>query len=152
MATTKNKRKKQGNDKFILYIIIGFAIAFFAILISLIIYNALDDTFDNSPLLNKPEEQYLVYLYSDNCSYCLLIKDEVAAFSDYNNAGIKLYYLNTTDLKAGEFEYLDKTYGVTGTPSMFTIVDGKVADVLIGSNEIPNTFDAINSGTYTKIN
>ena len=108
MATTKKKQKKQGNDKFILYVIIGYAIAFFTILISLIIYNSLDDTFENSPLLNKPEEQYLVYLYSDNCSYCLLIKDEVAAFSDYNNAGIKLYYLNTTDLKAGEFEYLDK--------------------------------------------
>jgi thiol-disulfide isomerase/thioredoxin len=149
MATYKSK--KQSNDKFISYVIIGFAITFFVILVSLILFKAFDDTFEDSPLLNMPEEQYLVYLYSDNCSYCLLIKDEVAAFSNSNNANLKLYYLNTTELEDGEFEYLADTYGAKGTPAMFTVVDGKVVDLLSGSTEIPSTFDAINSGTYTKI-
>lgn len=149
MATYKSK--KHGNDKFVSYIIIGFAIAFFAILISMVIYNSFNDEFENSPLLDMPEEQYLVYLYSDSCSHCLLIKDEVAAFSNNNAANIKLYYLNTTDLKEGEFQYLDDTFGVNGTPSMFTVVNGEVVDVSIGSAEIPNTFYKINSNTYTQI-
>ncbi len=151
MATYKHKNKKRGSDKFLTYAIIGFAIAFFAIMISLIIYNSLDDTFENSPLLDKSEEQYLVYLYSDNCSHCLLIKDEVAAFSVSNNENLKLYYLNSSDLKDGEFKYLADTYGATGTPALFTIVDGKVVDLSSGSIEIPSTFNAINSGTYSKI-
>lgn len=151
MATYKNNHKKKGNEKFVSYVIIGFAVAFFAVLISLLVYNSLNNEFENSPLLDMPEEQYLVYLFSDNCSHCILIKDEVAAFSNDNAAGIKLYYLNAKDLKNGEFEYLNKKYDVNGTPSMFTVVDGKVVDVSIGSSAIPSTFNAINSGTYAQI-
>ena len=40
MATTKKKHKKQGNDKFVSYVVIGFAIAFFLILVSMILFNA----------------------------------------------------------------------------------------------------------------
>lgn len=151
MATYKEKNKRNSNGKFIAYVMIGFAIAFFAILIALIIYNSNNNTFDDSPLLNMPEEQYLVYLYSDSCSHCLAIKDDVAAFSSGNAADMKLYYLNSSDLRDGEFQYLSDTYGAGGTPAMFTIVDGKVVDLLLGSLEIPNTFDAINNGTYSKI-
>ncbi len=151
MATFKNKNKKRGNDKFLSYAVIGFAIAFFVILIGLVLYNSFNDKFENSPLLDMPEEQYLVYLYSDNCSYCVLIADDVAEFSESNNEDLKLYYLNTSELAAGEFEYLDKTYGANGTPALFTVVNGEVVDLQSGSINIPNTFDSINNGTYSKI-
>jgi thiol-disulfide isomerase/thioredoxin len=152
MATSKTKHKKKSNDKFVSYVVIGFAIAFFVLVASLIIFNSMNNDFEDSPLLNKPEDQYLVYLYSDNCSYCILIQDEVNSFKESNNANLKLYKLNTTELRDGEFEYLAETYGATGTPAMFTVVNGEVVDLLSGSVQIPNTFDAINNGTYSKIN
>ena len=154
MATYKNGHKKKSNDKFLSYVLIGFAITFFVILISMVLINVFDNSIEMSvsTLTEMEEDQYLVYFYSDTCPACVEIKDEVASFADSNNADIKLYYFNAATLEAGDYDILVNTYGIGGTPAMFTIISGNVVDVLSGNIEIPNTFNAINNGTYFNTN
>ena len=154
MATYKNGHKKSSNDKFFSYVLIGFAITFFTVLISMVLFNIFDntDTIEVSTLTEMSEEQYLVYFYSDSCSLCTVIKDEVADFASSNNANIKLYYLDAAKLKEGEYDYLYATYGIGGTPAMLTIVNGSVVHVSSGYIEIPETFNLINNGNYGYIN
>jgi len=149
MATYKNGHKRQKNDKFLSYILIGFAVTFFVILISIVLYNSFNEDLDVSNMLDMKEEQYLIYFYSDTCSYCIEIKDEVAAFRESNNADIKLYYLNSGNLKDGEYQYLYDTYEVSGTPTLLTIVDGVVVST---TNGVTDAFDQINNGIYGYIN
>lgn len=154
MATYKNGHKKKNSEKFISYILIGFAATFFAILLTILLFNVLDDTVEItvSNFTEMEEDEYLVYFYSDNCSACIAIKDEVAAFRSDNAADIKLYYFDSATITQSDFNYLSGTYGVTGTPAMFTVVNGVVVDVVAGSLGITDSFDSINAGTYTLIN
>ena len=152
MATYKNGHKRNSNDKFLSYVLIGFAITFFVILISMVLFNTFNESLEVSNLTEMNESEYLVYFYSDTCPACIDIKDEVAAFANNNNAGIKLYYLDSHDVSSTDYQYLLDTYGVGGTPAMLTIVDGVVVDVLSGNIEIPQVFDLINNGIYQYIN
>jgi len=156
MATYKNGHKKQSNDKFLSYALIGFAITFFVILISLVIFNAFDktlaydsfDTVDNySYIQTQEEDQYLVYWYSESCPACSAIKDEVLEFSDSNEAGIKVYFMDAAN--ASGTNYITQ---MTGTPSMIVVVDGIIVDLALGNTQIPELFNAINNGTYSNIN
>ena len=152
MATYKNGHKRNSNDKFLSYVLIGFAITFFVILISMVLFNTFNESLEVSNLTEMNESEYLVYFYSDTCPACIDIKDEVAAFANNNNAGIKLYYLDSYDVSNTDYQYLSDTYGIGGTPAMLTIVDGVVVDVLSGNIEIPQVFDLINNGIYQYIN
>ena len=156
MATYKNGHKKQGSDKFFSYVLIGFAITFFVILISLVIFNAFDkslsyssfDTIDDySYIQTQEEDQYLVYWYSETCPACTAIKTEVLEFADSNSAGVKVYFMDAAS--ATGTNYISQ---MTGTPSMVVVVNGIVVDLALGNAQIPELFDAINNGTYANIN
>lgn len=149
MATYKNGHKREKNDKFLSYILVGFAITFFVILISIVLYNSLNEKLDVSNMLDMKEEQYVVYFYSDICSYCIEIKDEVAAFRESNSADITLYYLNSANISNAEYQYLYDTYDVSGTPTLLTIVNGAVVSI---TNDVTDVFDQINNGVYGYIN
>ncbi len=155
MATYKNGHKKQGNDKFFSYVIIGFAVTFFVILISMILFNAFDnsltygsfDTVDDYLYIQTQEEdQYLVYWYSETCPACAAIKEEVLDFADDNEAGIKVYFMDAS--KTSGTNYIQQ---MTGTPSVVVVVDGTIVDLALGNEAIPQLFNAINSGTYSNI-
>jgi thiol-disulfide isomerase/thioredoxin len=155
MATYKNGHKKQGNDKFFSYVLIGFAVAFFVILISMILFNAFNKTLtydsfetvdDYLYIQTQEEDQYLVYWYSEICPACTAIKDEVLEFSDSNEAGIKVYFMDSS--KTSGTNYIQQ---MTGTPSVVVVVDGIIVDLALGNEAIPQLFDAINSGTYSNI-
>lgn len=154
MATYKNGHKKISNDKFISNILIGFAVSFFVLVVAILLFKAFDNSIELnvSNLTEMKEDQYVVYFYSDTCSACIAIRDEVAAFKAGNNADIKLYYLDSANVSQNDYSYLNSTFGIGGTPAMLTIVNGVVVDVNAGSLDITNIFDAINSGTYTLIN
>ena len=156
MATYKNGHKRQSNDKFLSYVLIGFAITFFVILISLAIFNAFDktltygsfDTVDNYAYIQTQEEdQYLVYWYSETCPACTAIKAEVLEFADSNEAGIKVYFMD-----AGSAEGTNYISQMTGTPSIVVVVNGLIVDLALGNESIPQLFDEINNGTYSNIN
>ncbi len=156
MATYKNGHKKHSNDKFYIHVLIGFAITFFVILISLVIFNAFDKTLtynnfesiDNYGFIQSQEEdQYLVYWYSESCDACGLIKTEVLEFANENTAGIKVYFLDAATAKGTN--YISQ---MTGTPTMIVVVDGQIVDLARGNEQVPDLFNNINEGTYTNIN
>jgi len=156
MANYKNGFKRQGNDRFTSYVLIGFAVAFFAIIISMVMFNMFNkeleytsfDHIDNySDILNMPEDDYLVYYYSENCHYCKEIKTQVLEFADKNNADIKVYLLD-----AGNVSGYNNIAGMDGTPSLLMVVDGHLVDLVGGTTKIISIFDKINSDSYIYLN
>lgn len=156
MATYKNGHKKSSNDKFFSYILIGFAITFFIILISMVLFNIFDDTLDYdsfeqvgdySQIQLMEENQYLVYWYSETCPACINIKEAILEFADNNNAGIKVYFMDAD--KTSGSNYITQ---MTGTPSLITIVNGVIVDLNVGYVDIPVILEQINNGTYSYIN
>lgn len=156
MATYKNGHKKQSSDKFFSYVLIGFAITFFVILVSMILFSAFDktlsyDSFDSVDdyafITSQDEDEYLVYWYSETCPACTAIKTEVLEFADSNEAGVKVYFMDAA--RTTGTNYITQ---MTGTPSMVVVVDGVIVDLALGNEAIPQLFDAINNGTYSNIN
>ena len=156
MATYKNGHKRNKNDKFLSYVLIGFAITFFVILISMVLFNSFNTTLDYDSfdtvddyyeIQTMDEDKYLVYWYTETCPACIAIKQQVLDFADSNEAGIKVYFMDAS-VTTGT-NYIPQ---MTGTPSLLTIVNGVIVDLNIGSDLIPATFDSINLGTYADIN
>jgi len=156
MAEYKSGFKRHSDDRFMSYVLIGFAVAFFVIIISIILFNMLsteleyssfDRIEDYSEITNMNEDKYLVYFYSEECYYCKEIKYDVLEFADKNNEGIKVYFLD-----AGNVTGYNNISGMDGTPSMLMVVNGQLVDLVGGSTQILGVFDQINSGTYLYIN
>ena len=62
MTTKKNNIKSKSGDKFLTYMLIGFAVAFFVIILSMILFNAFDktlnyDSFDKLPMRLKKNKK-----------------------------------------------------------------------------------------------
>ena len=156
MADYKTGFKRQKNDRLISYILIGFAASFFVIIISVIMFNLLskdleysnfDRIEDYSQITTMPENEYLVYFYSEDCYYCKEIKFQVLEFADENNADIKVYMLD-----AGNVTGYNNVSGMDGTPTILMVVNGQLVDLVGGSTQIISVFDEINGGTYLFLN
>ncbi len=156
MADYKSGFKRQSNDRFMSYVLIGFAVSFFIIIISIILFNlfsteltysSFDHINDYSEITNKDEDKYLVYYYSEICGHCNDIKIQVLEFADENNEDIKVYFID-----AGKVTGYNNIQGMNGTPSLLMVVNGQLVDFVSGSDKIINIFDQINGGTYLYIN
>ena len=156
MAKYKKGHKKQKGDKFLTYVLIGFAVTFVAVLASLILFNAFDNTIDYnsfdtvddySQVASQDEDRYLVYWYTERCPACINIKQEVLDFADSNVEGIKVYFMDAS--KTSGVNIINYHTQLTGTPSMLTVVNGVIVDLNSGSDTIPAIFDDINDGTYS---
>lgn len=81
-------------------------------------------------LENMDDEIYVAYYYSDNCSHCLEIKEEVMAFfSDYN--ALPFYFLDVQDAPDQT-----RTAEFYGTPSLFVFTNGEVTETYIGPAQV----------------
>jgi len=156
MAKNKSGFKKKSEDRFISYILIGFSVVFFVIILSIVLYNVLAqpldydsfETIENFSLVNQmPESEYLVYYYTEDCTFCKQIKTAVLEFADDNNAGIKVYFIDGYNVTG-----INTVPGMEGTPSLVTVRNGVVVNLVAGAVDIPNTFDEINAGTYGYLN
>ena len=156
MAEYKSGFKRQSNDRLFSYVLIGFAVAFFVVIVSLILFSVFSkeltyDSFDHidnySNITQMDEDRYLVYFYSDVCHYCNDIKPQVLEFADENGANVKVYFLD-----AGSAEGINTIPGMDGTPTLLMIVDGHLVDMVSGTTSIISIFDQINGGTYAYLN
>ena len=156
MANYKSGYKRKGSDRFISYILMGFAVTFFIIIVSLILYNVFSKSLDYSSfdriedysLIDEmPEDEYLVYYYTVSCYYCKEIKEEVLDFADDNNRGIKVYFIDAENVTGTNY-----IAGMDGTPSLLTVINGQIVNLVGGATDIPNTFRDINNGSYLYFN
>lgn len=157
---SKGSFKSKKNDKFLTYLIIGFATVIVALVVGLVVANALSvdytyEDFDHissfSQIANQSEDEYLVYYYSETCGYCNQIKTQVLNFAGDNDANIKVYLMDAQEAYSTSFPIYDPTSGeqMTGTPSLITVVNGTIVHMAPGYVEVLNTLEAINDGTYT---
>jgi thiol-disulfide isomerase/thioredoxin len=156
MAKSFSSKK---DDKFLIYLIVGFASVIVALVAGLVIYNIVADVkdyddFDHISSFNnitdQSEDQYLVYYYSETCGYCNQIKNQVIKFADSNNQNIKVYMMDANEAFSTSFPIYDPDTGaeMTGTPSLITVVDGQIVHMAPGYIEVTDTLESINAGTY----
>jgi len=161
MANYKSKKKHGDNDRFVSYILIGFAVTFFIIILSVILFNLFSKELDYDSfthienelsVYNLPEDEYIVYFYTENCGACKALKYDVLEFADSNNQDVEVYFVDLDIVRSSGV--LDVPDQVEYTPSIMVIVNGVARDLVVGAGdtEIPAVFDAINNGTYQYIN
>ncbi len=116
-------------------------------------YEDFDHISSYQRILDQEEDQYIVYWYGPTCSHCALIKDQVIQFANKNNEKIKVYFINSAEASgvANLVHPDDETITMSGTPTMIVVSDGAVADIVVGSEDIPALIELINSGNYDVI-
>jgi len=156
MAEYKSGFKRQSNDRMMSYILIGFAVTFFVVIVSLILFNVFSKeltyaSFDHvenyADITTMDEDQYLVYFYSEVCHYCNDIKPQVLEFADDNGENIKVYFLDARNVSG-----FNNIPGMDGTPTLLMVVDGHLVDMVSGTTSIISIFDKINDGSYLYLN
>jgi thiol-disulfide isomerase/thioredoxin len=163
MAEYKSSKKKKGNDdKFLTYLILGFAGVLLTIIGGMIINSFINPTLDYDSfetltsyqqIDSMPEDQYFVYFYGSNCGHCVEIKEQLLRFANENDAGMKVYFLESYGA-TGYNTIVDPDSGdpMNGTPTLITVVNGNIVDLSVGKILIIDTIDNVNDGTYGYIN
>lgn len=160
MANYKSGFKKKKNNRFVSYIFVGFAIAFFILIISVVLYNMFTKELDYSSfthieyeqtIYDMDEDEYLVYFYTEECGACIALKQEVLEFADSNNADVEVYFVDLNIVVSGGT--LSVPAAVTHTPTLIIIKDGVLVDLIMGARdyEIPAIFDEINAGSIINL-
>lgn len=157
MASHSTKQK----DNFIRNILLGFGGVILALVLVLIVievnspqYDDFDHLTSYQAIERQDEDQYLVYYYSETCSYCAEIKDTVLKFAKNNKADLKVYIMQASPSISGVNNIVNPNNAndpMDGTPALVTVVDGQVVDLNSGAVDIPNVLELINEGTYTYI-
>ncbi len=163
MAEYKSSKKRKGNDdKFLTYLILGFAGVVLAIIGAIVInslinpplnYDSFEELTSYQQIDSMPEEQYFVYFYGSNCGHCVEIKEQVLRFANNNDLGMKVYFLESYGAQ-GYNTIVDPDSGspMNGTPTLITVVDGNIVDLSVGKILIVETIDAVDDGTYGYVN
>ncbi len=152
------KKTKGNDDKFLTYVIVAFAAVILALLGGLAIYRIANPPlkYDDFPALTSfeqitemPEDEYIVYFYGVNCSHCITIKEDVLDFAHENDAGIKVYLLESS-VPQDENDIVDPITSapMNGTPAMITVVDGNIVDLNSGWTLVLDLIEKINEGSY----
>ncbi|MCF7926205.1 MAG: hypothetical protein K9L74_01340 [Candidatus Izimaplasma sp.] len=141
------------------YLIYGFGGIFIALIASVFIFNAVDDSLDYDSFKHissyeefpqMPEETYVIYWYGENCGYCTQIKVDVLEFADSNQADLKVYLSESSSTAGSPSSVLDPFDGITltGTPTMIFVRNNVVIDLQVGSDKVLLMMEQINNGTY----
>lgn len=94
-------------------------------------------------LLNQEYEQYVVFIYSETCSHCHEIQDEIIAFAQDNIH--KIYFIDTrNDQDVSIIKDIEPTYyatdikdiGILGTPSLLEISEATLTANIAGKENI----------------
>lgn len=146
-------------DRFLTTVVIGFAAVIVSLVVGLVIYNIFNveysyDEFDHITSFYAidamPEDTYLVYFYSEYCSHCNDIKQDVLKFAAKNDQNIKIYFLDSSYATGTDRIVMDPVTDadLSGTPTIVTVVNGVITHVNPGSDVVLDVLDAINDGTY----
>ena len=91
-------------------------------------------------------ESYFIYIYSETCYHCQMIKDDVLDFA--NNSVFPVYFVEFNEnIPIGN--EIENTIGATtveecfikGTPTLFLIENNKLTMNIAGTGEILKTID-----------
>ena len=157
-------RREKGNDKVLMYSIIGFVAAIIILSVALIVssgndepeYDYEDDIFANSYLSSyesfdsQSEDLYAVYVYRFDCAACKSIKQKVLSAVASNDSDLKIYLASTYDLSGDGSSIVFEGYRLQATPTMLVYRDGELVDLIEGggSTQIPAFLNDVERGNY----
>ena len=140
-------------------VLIGFAtaiVALFGLYIGIEIIEKDYEDFDHissyQRILDQEEDMYFVYWYGPDCLHCKAIKDQVINFA--RKSDVKVYMIDSS-VATGTPNLVhptDSTIAMSGTPTLILVKDGKVADMIVGGEDIPSIIKVIEAGEYDLIN
>lgn len=83
----------------------------------------------------QEEGTYVVYYYSETCSFCQQIKDQVLEFAAGNASNLKVYMLDAKTVPT------DDPYDISGTPTMILVEENEFVELIVGAAAIPEFID-----------
>ena len=96
----------------------------------------------------KVEGQYFIYFYSDTCTECIEIKDDMITFATSNQNGYTVYFMNVDkDLENGFKEFADQLTNFQHIPAIVLIDDHQIKDEIL-SGEIQSFLDDMKNNEY----
>lgn len=94
------------------------------------------------------KESFTVYIYADNCSYCVSFRPVLEAFLINNEKTINKTNVTTN----ADYQLVATVLGdkFQGTPSIYSIENGKIADYVMGAKtqEELTTYEAKNETLF----
>lgn len=172
MATYRKGFKKQTPEQLLLKVIVGIILAVLAIVLVAFIYDTLtvSRSYDDFTKIDKYEAiltqkddssvqipDYLVYFYSDTCTNCQEIKQDVLKLADrLEKNGTVIFFVNTasmTDIDTFKDPFLiEINESAMRTPMVISVVNGQFYEKFLGSDDVIQIFEDVRSGDYTPFN
>jgi thiol-disulfide isomerase/thioredoxin len=90
----------------------------------------------------------MIYHYSETCSFCEQIRQEILGFAIENNANIPVYIADVNN-RALEQTSMFAPAQIRGTPTVSIFLDGQLINQVVGSDPILNLIRDVNAGTFT---
>ena len=159
-------KRKNNNDKVLMYSIIGVFAAIIILSIALVVVqgNEVDEPVDDGlydysqfqkltnydTLDDQSQDVYAVYFYSESCGACQSIKQDVLEMAASNNSGLKIYLLDAGDYPDGDRDRIILNgEDLSHTPTMLVYRDGELVELYEGSAVIMPFIDDVESGIYS---
>lgn len=90
----------------------------------------------------------LIYHYSETCSFCEQIRDDILGFAIENEMDIPVYVVDVNSQAVNQTSMFAPAQ-ITGTPTVSIFVDGRLVNQVVGVTPILTLIDQVNAGTFT---
>lgn len=161
-------KKRKSNDNVMMYSIIAIVSLIIILSVALIIsslnednttYEYTDPEFTSSYLYtyesfdDQPEDLYAIYYYSQTCSACTAIKQQVLREVISNDSDLKIYLVDSAYVTGDRSPIEVGTQTLRATPTMLVYRDGVLVELYEGagsnSTEIPAFLSDVDRGNYS---
>ena len=173
MATYSKGFKKRNGEQTLLFSIVAI-IGFVLLIVGVaFIYDLATDTGEYTDfthieaydliLTQKDEssvqlQDYVVYIYSDDCSNCLTVKKDVLKLSkELEEGGLNVFFVNSSTIKetttGDKTDFLDDVnINSIKTPMIVTVANGSFDKTYIGTDSVVNLLQSVVDGEYAPFN
>ena len=146
------------NQPFYLYGLVGLFVVLIGAFLLIRIFNAPISYTDSRLILIEDWLTYqtvstgegveMIYHYSETCSFCEQIRQEILGFAIENKANIPVYIADVNN-RALEQTAMFAPAHIRGTPTVSVFLNGQLIDQLVGVDPILNLIKDVNAGTFT---
>lgn len=90
----------------------------------------------------------MIYHYSETCSFCEQIRNDILGFAISNGMDIPVYVADMNSQAINQTSMFSPAQ-ITGTPTVSIFVNGNLVNQVVGVNPILNLIEQVNAGTFT---
>ena len=90
----------------------------------------------------------MIYHYSETCSFCEQIRNDILGFAISNGMDIPVYIVDINSQAIKQTSMFSPAQ-ITGTPTVSIFVNGNLVNQVVSVNPILNLIEQVNAGTFT---